>query len=121
MLRWSVDYCLIIGAPLVSLDGEVGAWRKAPPEGVVNVHISQGDSRHTLRGMDNYWIHEESRTYGMFNDEGSEGYEGVMSVAWSWESQDQHVPLEDTTPPQGVHIIRGVMLPDEYAKELGLL
>ena len=121
MLQWRVDYCHFIGAPLKSINGEPGAWRQTPTEGVVNVHVWRGDKKHIMRGMDNYWIHEESSTYGMFNDPDSQGYEGVMSAAWSWAEPEQHIRLGNTTPPAGSHVIRGIMLPDSYARELGLL
>jgi hypothetical protein len=121
MIDWSVDYWQA-GAPVSTRCRAHGSWAELPTEGVVRVHLRHGEYSHTLQGMDNYWLAEEHHTYGMFNDpENAAWYEGRQAVAWAWPTPETCVSIANTDPPQGAHILRGVMLPDDLAREIGLL
>jgi len=84
-----------------------------PTDGVLTVTIND----HRMQGMDNYWVHEGY--YGAFIDpENRDIYEGKMKSRWKID------PFEKASrilPPADAHVIRGVLIPDEDARRLGLI
>ena len=90
-----------------------------PTDGVTRVYLSRGDETMILSGFDNYWVHEDR--FGIFNDEENFGwYEGEQSAGYRWpEGENAH--RDDSPIPAGAKLWRGVMLPDDEAKEVGLL
>jgi hypothetical protein len=123
VIDWSVDYWDAVGSKVATRTRDAhGPWEALPTQGVVRVHLRHGEYRHTMQGMDNYWLCETCRTYGMFNDpENAAWYEGQQALAWAWPTPDAHAPIANPRPPKRAHILRGVMLPDPIARELGLL
>lgn len=127
-LLWRAEYGTSSGDPTWEHAG-AGAedWAKLPTQGklqpdwgIVRVRIFYGHYEHVLLGMDAYWLGEG--VYGMLNDpENRAWYDGAQSIAYAWPTIDQQTPLADATPPAGVHIVRGVMLPDWQARQLGIL
>ena len=121
-LDWSVDYYYQPGATIATLSRAHGPWATLPPVGVVRVHIRHGEYRHTLQGMDNYWIDEVGSLFGMFNDpENADWYEGLQAVAWAWPRPDLCVQVANPRPPRHARVLAGVMLPDTLAHEIGLI
>lgn len=92
-----------------------------PRDGVVYVEIERDGCKQQLRGMDNYWIDVESKTFGAFNDpENADSYEGMQAIAFRWD-ESGHVFIGEVTAPPSAIIVHGIMLPDDRAKEIGLL
>lgn len=132
MITWKVRYYDGTTIP-VEITSDEMSWEELPIENVIEVDIINGSFKHTLRGFDNYWL--LGNLYGMFNNTGSLAteeerhreeaghqevvYEGEMEVAYSWE--DSHIKLDTIPNISNVHIISGVMIPDDHAKVLGLI
>ncbi len=100
--------------PLEIFDGLDG-----PSGGVTRIYIRRGAETMILSGFDNYWIGGER--FGLFNDEENfDWYEGEQSAGWCWPEGNN--PRRDDLPiPDDAIMWRGVMLPDDQAKEVGLL
>jgi len=131
MLEWKVRYYngTLELDEITSNDME---WEELPTFNVIEVDILKDDKRHTLRGMDNYWL--SGSYYGMFNNTGSIGteeeehrnqnghqevqYEGEEWVTYNWETE--HIKVQ-TPISTNLHILTGVMIPDEHAREFGLI
>ena len=93
-------------------------WGDLPTENVVWVDVMRDGYRHRLQGFDNYWVHDDA--FGVFNDpENAAWYPGAQALAWRWTGAGSEV-IAPVVPPFA-HVLRGVLLPDEVARELGLL
>ena len=122
MPEWRAQYAFEVGSPLVVFSGRTHAWRDLPPAGLVRVILTHGPYTHTLAGMDNTWMTDDGFMYGMFNDPRNHAwYQGAQAIAFAWPAPDAHVQIVNPDPPAGVHVIAGIMLPDWFAREVGLL
>jgi len=132
MLEWKVKY--YNGTlELDEITSKDMRWEDLPTSNVIEVDIFKDGYRHTLRGVDNYWI--SGSFYGMFNNTGSlalyeeeqrrlNGHQEIeygddYSVSYNWETE--HTKLETNIDLTSVHTLSGVMIPDEHAKEFGLI
>lgn len=132
-MKWVVRY-YNGSLPLQEISSEDMDYNDLPKKNVVEVFVQHEKYSHTMRGMDFYWIHENF--YGMFNRTGEEAkieeqnrleagheqiiYEGKNCVKWEWSDQG-HLFFEDQGPPDDIHILEGIMIPDDQAKEIGIL
>ena len=120
-LQWRVEYHQE-GVGLVAVTRADWAWDRLPVEGVVRVVMQHGPYTHRLFGMDNYWLIEALAIYGLYNDpDNHDWYAGEQALAYAWPTPELHVRLADADPPCGVHTLRGIMLPDDLAREYGIL
>jgi hypothetical protein len=133
MMNWVVRY-YDGELPLISISSDDMEWYELPQTGVVDVFIEHGGYSHLLSGVDNYWL--SGNFYGWYNNTGSLGeweeeqrrvngheqvvYEGSMMMVFEWEDPEQHLVIGEYIP-ENVHVISGVMLPDELARELGMI
>ena len=93
-------------------------WRDAPTTGVLWVDVMRDGYRHRLSGHDNYWVHDDA--FGVFNDpENREWYGGAQATAWRWTGSGSE--SIDPVVPRHARVLRGVLVPDDVARELGLL
>jgi hypothetical protein len=132
MLEWKVRY--YNGTlELDEITSNDMAWEELPTSNVIEVDILKDGYRHTLRGMDNYWL--SGSYYGMFNNTGSLAlyeeeqrrlnghqeveYGGTTPITYKWETT--HIKVEETVNLTLIHILSGVMVPDEHAREFGLI
>ena len=93
-------------------------WRDYPVEGVLWADLWQNGYHTRLVGLDNYWLHGDA--FGVFNDpENYDWYPGKQAMAFRWTGAGSE-EIEPVVPP-GAHVLRGVMVPDEVARELGIL
>ena len=97
-------------------------WRDLPTEGVLWVDVEQGGYHHRLSGHDNYWIHGDS--FGVWNDQQNWAWYGggpeAQYHAWQWVRGGSRSVVPPIVP-DSAHVIRGVLVPDEFAREIGLL
>ena len=100
--------------PLEVVDGLDG-----PTNGITRIYVRRGAETMVLSGFDNYWVAGDR--FGIFNDEENfDWYEGEQSAGYRWpEGENAH--RDDSPIPAGAKLWRGVMLPDDEAKEVGLL
>lgn len=121
--------------PLTSISSDQMSFNDLPNEGVVYVDIINDGCKHRLQGMDNYWVDVDNSYYGMFNNTGELGefekqnreinnhqeidYVGLSCVAYTWF--DEHQFIGSFLPTGDIQIIKGIMLSDTIAKELGIL
>ena len=89
----------------------VGLWEGMPKEGVLWVDVNN----HRMQGMDNYWVH--GNFYGGFSDPEND-YGGFRKSRWRIDPFER---AKRQLPPHTAHVIRGVMLSDDDARELGLI
>ncbi|MFU8868668.1 hypothetical protein [Natronococcus sp.] len=86
---------------------------------VIYLVARRGEHEHRLGGLDVYWVLGD--TYGAFADpENLELYGGAPAVAYRW-NEHGHVALEDTRPPPAALFARGILIPDDEARQIGLL
>lgn len=84
-------------------------------------HAAWPEHARRLGGFDNYWVDTASGRFGCFNDPWNHAwYEGPQRLAWAWDESGQR-ESEDTNVPRSAVIVRGVMVPDAIARELGLI
>jgi hypothetical protein len=84
-------------------------------------HAAWPEHERRLGGFDNYWIDVEGGRFGCFNDAWNAGwYEGPQALAWAWDESGQRESV-DVNVPRAAVVVRGVMLPDSHARELGLI
>ena len=109
-------------------------WDDLPVQNVVDFTVYYGRYKHTVSGMDYYWMNGSS--YGTFNatgllaeqqearrrENGHEQvvYEGLQAVAWMWDEKGNHIFLGEFRP-ENVHVLTGVMLDDDVARKIGLI
>ena len=126
-------YYYINQLPLIKYSSIDYSYDDLPEDGLVMINIIKGDYNHLIYGMDNYWI--DNNKYGMFNNTGELAeleeeqrrlngnqeveYIGYSNVAWSWD--EQHIFLNDYQFDENIKVIKGIMLPDNIAKEIGLI
>ena len=100
--------------PLDVVDGVDG-----PSGGVTRVYVSRGRATMVLAGWDTYWVAGDRFGYGA-DSENHHRYEGRTASGWRWpEGENPH--RDDRPPPSDATVWRGVMLPDDQAREVGLL
>jgi hypothetical protein len=134
MLEWKVRY-YNNSLPLVEVTSDEMEWNELVVDGVIEVDVINGRYMHTLSGMDYYWI--SGSRYGMFNETGSiaeieanirlnNGHEQVYYSSGSnarmldWENE--HIDMGDIFPDKDTtHILKGVMITDDEAREIGLI
>lgn len=92
------------------IEHRVEWWRG----GVVWVDVVGNGWRHRLQGMDHYWI--DGDRFGMFNS--TDQYTGRPAVAYQ-ATPNGVIDLGDLIPD--VEVMDGIMLPDDLARECGLL
>ena len=99
--------------PLELVDGLDG-----PKDGVTRVYISRDGNTMILAGRDTYWVYADR--FGCFNQPENHRRWGRQQSSWRWpEGQNPH---RDGTPvPDGATVWQGVMLPDDQARQVGLL
>lgn len=118
-MDWSVAYWR--DGQVATLDSDTHRWANLPVEGVLWVDVQIGRYRHQLRGMDNYWVSGDQ--FGMFNDpENADWYPGPQRVSYRLTGDRRHPyeRLSKAAPPEA-QILRGLMLSDSDAREVGLL
>jgi hypothetical protein len=133
MLEWKVRYYQG-QLPLVEATSEDYSWEDLPIDNVIQMEIKKGDCTHVIGGFDNFWM--SGSHYGVFNNTGSLGeyealqrlengheqvyYEGAQAIMYDWD-QD-HINMGEIFPDTTkVHILKGVMIPDDQAREIGLI
>lgn len=87
--------------------------------GVVYIDIAAFGLRRRLQGMDHYWI--DWPRYGMYCTETRFGPEYASGCVAYELTPNGEIDLGRMMPPEGVEIMDGIMLPDELAREYGLL
>ena len=91
------------------------AWEELPQENVLWVDVWDAGYHQCLGGMDNYWL--TGNLFGLFNDpENADWYSGRQAIAYRWTGTGSE-EIEPNAPP-GVHVLRGVMLPDDLWDEV---
>jgi len=119
--------------PLSGITSSEMSWEELPTENVIFIIIKKDGRTHNLYGWDNYWIN--GNQYGVFNNVGELGleeeqnrldggyqevvYDGLMDIYYEWA--DSCVLIGEKTNKDGLHILKGVMIPDNEAQELGIL
>ena len=84
---------------------------------VIRVVVVHGRWTHRLQGMDRYWWTKDQ--FGCFNVD-THQYRGKQSA--SWEVGDRgFIDTGGLLPPDDATVIEGHMVPDDRARELGLL
>jgi hypothetical protein len=133
MLEWKVRY-YDTELPLVEITSNDMNWDELPVNGVIEVDVINGRYKHTLSGMDYYWI--SGSKYGMFNETGSVAeieanirlnngheqvyYSGSNARMLDWEGE--HIDMGEIFPDNSTtHILKGVMITDDEAREIGLI
>jgi hypothetical protein len=92
-----------------------------PVDNVLWVDINYKGWRRRLNGADNYWVDPANLQYGVYNDtENDAWYLGLDPSAYQ-TGDNGETDLGATTPGAGVHVIKGVYLPDAEAITLGLI
>jgi hypothetical protein len=114
-MRWSVEY-YDGSLPLTRVDDSDMDWNDLPVDGVVFVTVYHDGYRHQMRGYDNYWVDRDQ--FGCFNDQNSPF--GAPYAGQRWMC-DWNQTWTNRNPPRNVHVLRGVMLTDDVADEIGLL
>jgi hypothetical protein len=133
MITWSVEY-YNGGLPLDIITSNDCNWNDLPTDNVIYVRIHWNGYTHILCGMDYYWF-DNDKTYGLFNATGQEAiddenkrmedghqevvYEGPNKFCFKFD--DRHIDLGELDPFEGVHILKGVMMPDDEARLIGLI
>ena len=96
-------------------------WADLPTEDVLWVDVRDGGFHHRLSGFDNYWVHDDA--FGVFNDPENWGWYGGdpkrQAFAWEWTGVGSRTVRPGV--PDGARVLRGVLVPDEVAWELGLM
>jgi len=87
--------------------------------GVVYIDAATSVSRIRLSGFDHYWRHRD--TIGVFNstDQYPEG--SRAAVAYRVTGDGWWDDIGDVLPPPEAEILDGIMLPDDLAREYGIL
>lgn len=118
-LRWAATYWL--NGEVVVFSDDRYRWGGLPQSGVLRVVTwVDGGNSVVMSGMDNYYVRGQS--CGMTNDEENrDWYEGLMRVRWDWSQDGLTQSFSDGPPPAGAILHRGVMVPDEIARAVGLL
>lgn len=76
---------------------------------------------HFMGGFDYYWADPSTGYYGCFNGPENLGwYEGPQELTWLWTA-DQHTEVGPMEPTPGATVVGTVMVPDDIARELGLI
>ena len=99
--------------PLQTIDGVDG-----PYDGVTRVYISRSGNTMILAGRDTYWIYDDR--FGCFNQPENHRRWGRQQSSWRWP-EGQNPQPDDAPVPDGATVWQGVMLPDNQAREVGLL
>ena len=99
--------------PLDVADGVDG-----PSDGVTRIYVSRDGDTMVLAGRDNYWLAGER--FGCFNDPENFHRWGRQESSWRWP-EGQNPRRDDAPMPDGAKLWRGVMLPDDQARKVGLL
>lgn len=131
-MEWEVKY-YTGSLKLHSITSKDMPWNELPTENVIFVIVKKDGMSHILHGYDNYWVN--NKEYGCFNNTGElaiieknkrieEGrqeieYVGLMDCYFSWDLKSEY--MGEKYDKNGLHILKGVMIPDNEAKELGLL
>lgn len=118
-LTWTALYWL--AGEAVTFDSDHTRWGALPQDGLLRVRVRRDEYTHTLAGFDNYWLHGIS--FGVFNDPENLAWYGgnpdAQAFAFSWP-EEREIVIPAHAPP-GAHVVRGVLVPDEVAWELGLM
>jgi len=131
-MEWEVKYYLG-SLPLSSITSSEMSWENLPIENVIFVMVKKDGMIHTLKGYDNYWVN--GNEYGCFNNTGQlaideetnrllEGYteiqyEGLMDCYYNWDDDCRF--MGEKSDKNGLHILKGVMIPDDEARQIGLI
>ena len=89
-----------------------------PTDGVTRVYLSRGDETMVLSGRDVYWLSGDR--FGCHNDPANYPKWGRQASSWWWPDGGRP-RRDDRPPPPGAVVWRGVMLPDNQARKVGLL
>ena len=101
--------------PLEFVDGVDG-----PSDGVTRVYVRRGDEKMVLAGWDTYWLAGDRFGYSADPENFYRYAVRPRPSAWCWP--EGHNPRRDDRPmPDGATVWRGVMLPDDQARQVGLL
>jgi len=117
MLTWCVAYWE--NERVIERGSERHRWVDLPVEGVLWVDVREGEYHHRLSGFDNYWVF--GRSFGVFNDPENLAWYGgsAQHLAWRWTGCGSESVWPNV--PDRAHVLRGVLVPDEVAWDLGLL
>jgi hypothetical protein len=98
-------------------------WRDYPVEGVLWVDVHIGPYTTRLLGNDNYWIDPDACEFGVFNDpENAHIYQGRQAAVYRYYEEHRVELLSSRRRPKpGVHVVRGVWIPDEDARRVGVI
>lgn len=90
-----------------------------PSDGVIRVYLHRAPYTMILSGFDNYWFY--GNRFGYYNDpQNYHRYIGRQEATWCWPEDNK--PFRDEAPiPPGAILWRGVMMPDDEAREVGVL
>ena len=114
-MTWAVVYWRGVPRTITNRDMR---WGDLPTDGVLWVDVTRDGYRHRLSGHDNYWVHGDA--FGVFNDpENAAWYGGAQATAWRWTGSGSE--SIDPVVPRHARVLRGVLVPDDVARELGLL
>ena len=97
---------------------EVVAGVDGPSGGVTRVYVRRDGHTMILAGRDVYWLAGDR--FGCFNDPENYRRWGHGASGWRWPAGGNPV-RDDARPPGDARVWRGVMLPDDQAREVGLL
>jgi len=131
-MKWKIAY-YSGSLPLTYTSSSQQTYEQVANDNVISITISSASYSHTLQGFDYYWI--SGSEYGAFNATGSLAvqeeearreagyqevvYEGVMKCRYRWNTQ--HESLGEQDAPTACKILNGIMIPDDDAREIGLL
>ena len=91
-------------------------WSSLPVGGVLWVDVRRGEHLHRMRGADGYWV--DGDYYGCTFEWAQPKFGGMACAAFEWPEGEGARPLGELPPPQGVRVLRGLMLPDDVWEEL---
>ena len=115
-MRWRVAYHE--GDRVIMRGSDAWAWGALPAVNVLWVDVRDGEYRHRLSGFDAYWVH--GQRFGVLNDaENAAWYPGEQALAWEWTGSGSR--RVEASVPSGARVLRGVLVPDEVARAVGLL
>lgn len=127
-MRWAVAY-YYGSLPLVWRDSESFSWSALPAgdgvsSGVAWVDVWDSGFHHRLSGFDYYWVDPSTRSFGVFNDPSNWRWYGggpaKQYLAWRWTGVGSEL-IAPALALATAHVLNGVMLSDDDAREVGLL
>jgi len=117
-MNWSAE--IYEGAlPLTVIDNV--SWTSVDENTVQRVRVSHNGYTMIMQGHDFYWVDEDSGEFGCFNGPHNQGiYEGSMSASFK-ATDDSFESTGGVLPGDGISILGSCYMPEQEAKQVGIL